>query len=445
MGQLIPFSETKQLPAHIQKFLAEQGANIDPRTNVPQLSFRGKVWRTVINGEETTLMKDDEPISTIHVVVLAHNKARSRAYYEGAFEEGKSQAPVCWATDGEVPDETVKQKQAATCAKCKWSVKGSKITPNGKEVTACGTFKRAAVAPLTDLVNPPEGGVRKLLLKIPQTSMWDKKNEENESKGFYAWDQYLDMLRSRGAMHTGLVATKMRFDSRTAYPKLLFAASRWLVDEEIEAATPLFKDAEVEALLKAPEATVAARVTDKGPGDDDDDDDGDDNDAKTLTQKAVQKASGKAKAQGEIFDDDEAAPPPSKKQKAAAVAADEEDAPPPAKSKAAKKAAAPVAEDDDDEAPPPPPKKAKAAAAPPPDDDDEDAPPPPPKKAKAAAAPPPDDDDDEDAPPPPKAKAKKAAPPADDDDEAETVAPAGKKAAKAGAGLEDLLDDWEKP
>jgi len=254
-------------------------------------------------------------------------------------------------------------------------VKGSKVTDNGKETTLCSVFKRLVVVPLSDLKCKP------MLLRLAQTSMWDKNNEENEAKGYYAWDQYLDMLRARGATHTGVVATKIRFDSRMAYPKLVFAASRWLEAEEIEEVTPLFDSEEVDALLNTSEAAAAQRKP---------------------TKKADEA-------------DDEPAPPPAKKAKAAA--------PPPA---------------DDDDEPAPPPKKAKAAAAPPPADDDDDPAPPPAKKAKAA---PPPADDDEPAPPP--AKKAKAAPPPDDDDEpAPAAKPAAKKGGKDN-GLGDLVSEWD--
>ena len=329
--QIVSFYQSKNIPAHIQQAIEEGVENIAPKLNVPQLSFRGKVWRTVIDGEETPLMNaEDEPVSTVHVVVLDHNKARSRSYYEGAYEEGKAQAPACWSSDGDYPDASVKQPQAKSCASCPQSVKGSKITPQGKEVTACSVFKRIAIVPLSNLGT--EHTVP-LLLRLAQTSMWDKNNEENEAKGYYAWDQYLDELRKRGATHTGYVATKVRFDSRVAYPKLLFAASRWLVDEELATVKPLFKDAAVQALLKAPETSLAARA--EKPKDDDDDAD---------PMPAV-KAKTKAAPVEEVYDDDDTPPAPAvtKKKKAAPV---EEDDEAPAPAVKAKKKAAPVEEDE---------------------------------------------------------------------------------------------------
>jgi hypothetical protein len=335
-GQIVPFGSSKDLPAHIAKFVeGDDGSNIDPRNNVPQLSFRGKVWRIVIDGVETSLMnKDDEPVSTVHVVVLDHNKARSRAFYEGAYEEGKSTPPACWSSDGDTPDEAVPHPVAESCGKCPNSVKGSKITPNGKETTACSTFKRVAIIPLSDL---GEDKVPPLLLRLAQTSMWDKNNDENEAKGYYAWDQYLDMLRTRGAVHTGVVATKIRFDSRVAYPKLLFAASRWLADEELDMVKPLFKDERVAALLQAPETAVAARAPAKGKSTEEDD-----------TPAPTKTATPPPKTE-EDFDDEPVPPPKGKK---AAPPPVEDDAPPPVAVKGKGKKAAPPPEEDEEPAPP---------------------------------------------------------------------------------------------
>jgi hypothetical protein len=383
MANIVPFDpNSKQVPAHLQKFF-ETHSNIQERTNVPQLSFRGKVWRIVINGEEKPLLnKEGDPVAVVHIVALDHNKARSRAYYEGSYEEGKSKPPACWSTDGEVPDEGVKEPRAASCQACEFSKKGSKITPNGKEVTACSVFKRVAVVPLSDLDSEP------LLLKLPQTSVWDKNNEENEAKGYYAWDQYIDMLRTNGAKHTAAVATKVKFDTRMAYPKLLFAASRWLADEETEVVGPLLEDERVGALLEAPEPAVAARSTTKADTDDE-------------TPPAPARGKPPAAAKGKTQEyDDETPPPP-------AATADDDDSPPPPPSARGKgKAAAPPVEDE--EAPPPPAARGNGKSRP----------------AAAAKA------SEEDAPPPPAARGKGK--------------PKAPEAPAAGTGLADLVSDWSE-
>jgi hypothetical protein len=213
------------LPAYLAD-LNEVG-NIVERETVPQLSFRGKVWRVVKQGEENIISKaDGEPAQSVAMVILDYNKARSRAYFPNAYVEGKSEKPTCWSHDGVVPHESVVEKQSPTCASCEQSVKGSRVTPDGREVTACAQFKRIAVVPIQDTTFVP------LLLKIPQTSIWDKDAEEYAAQGFYAFDQYMDMIKRRNVNHTAMVVTKIKFDVRTAYPKLLFGAAAFLPQDQ---------------------------------------------------------------------------------------------------------------------------------------------------------------------------------------------------------------------
>jgi hypothetical protein len=215
------------LPAHLNDLNADK--NIVGRDQVPSLSFRGKVWRVVLDSkEEIVLNTDQEPAQSVPVVILDYNKKRSRAYYEGAYEEGKNKAPTCWSKDGELPDESVENKQSTTCASCKWAVKGSRTSDTGAKLTACSQFKRMVIVPATNVKHPI------LLVKIPQTSMWDKDNKDNEAKNFFAFDQYMDFLRARGINHTATVITKIKFDSRMAYPKLIFGPMGYLPQELVE-------------------------------------------------------------------------------------------------------------------------------------------------------------------------------------------------------------------
>lgn len=222
-----------EMPAHIAEAFSGHD-NVLPRDTTPALTFRGKTWRLRQGGDEIVLTRlnnegEKEPAPMVKVVVLNMNQKRSRGYYPNAFEEGKNQSPTCWSSDGERPDADVPaaQKGAATCASCPYSVKGSKITPNNKETTACTPFKRLAVTPATKLDMDP------LLLKVPQTSLWDKNNAEAEAQGWFAWDQYVDFLRQRNVKHTAAVVTKIKFDMNVAYPKLLFSPDRWLEAPEV--------------------------------------------------------------------------------------------------------------------------------------------------------------------------------------------------------------------
>jgi hypothetical protein len=243
MSQLIPFQPGAQLPAAIADAF---GDNIPEKQSLPSLSYRGKSWRIVLNGNETLLTRKDPdtgesvPASTVNIVVLAFNPKRSRAYYPGAYEEGKNVAPACSSINGETPDVPAEAPiveatgaPARTCAECPMSAKGSKISDNGKQSTACTTYKQLAVVPSAKLDMEP------LRLRLAQTSMWDKDNNDQNAQGWFAWDQYVDYLRTNGVKHTAAVATHVKFDPVPAHPKLLFKVAGWLP----EAAIPQVKAA----------------------------------------------------------------------------------------------------------------------------------------------------------------------------------------------------------
>lgn len=219
------FGGEKQLPSYLSDAFGDEETNLVVAESLPTLTFRGKQFRLKMGGEEHLITRtiDGEvfPAPSIQVVVLDVNPNRSRTFFEGAYVSGENRAPDCWSNDGKVPDPAVPSPCAKTCAACPNSVKGSRITENGKEVSACSTNRKLAVVPAGKLDIEP------LLLKVPQTSMWDKDNKENEAEGFFAWDQYVAFLRGRGVPHTAAVVTKIKFDN-TEYPKLLFSAVSWV-------------------------------------------------------------------------------------------------------------------------------------------------------------------------------------------------------------------------
>lgn len=220
MTTAVTLFEGAPLPAHVAAINAQ--TNIVPRVQVDTLSFRGKNWRVTVDGTENLVTgKDGDPVQVVPIIILDYNKDRSRAFYP-PYVEGQSKPPICWSNNGIAPDKEVQEKQNSACATCKQSAKGSKMLPDGTPGYACSQFKRMVSVPamLPDF--------KPLLTKIPQTSMWDKDNKENESKGWYAFDQYMDMLASRGVNNTASVITKVKFDSRKSFPKLLFSAATWL-------------------------------------------------------------------------------------------------------------------------------------------------------------------------------------------------------------------------
>lgn len=243
VGQWDPNSG-EALPAHIANALGDLGTNIPDRQTVPSLSYEGKVWQIVKEGNRTKLQAQNSdgdmvPIPIMRMIILNFNNERGRAYYPGTYNPAQSAAPVCWSPDGKAPDPSSKEKQAELCASCPQSVKGSKLL-DGKEMVACGSHRMIAVAPAFDILGDP------LRLKIAVTSDYDKEVVEH---GWFAFRQYTDYLKSRGIAHSALVVTKAKFDNNTAYPKLLFAIDRILSAEEVEQVRQALENKKIAELL----------------------------------------------------------------------------------------------------------------------------------------------------------------------------------------------------
>jgi|GEM_PF-2992025 hypothetical protein len=246
-NELTLFERPADLPAEVTTFLDEE-TNIPPKQTVPSLSYEGKTWTISLEGEKTKLMRknadgESEPISTFSVIILDWNKRRGRSYYEGAYDPNKPLPPVCWSEDGVKPHDSITDPQCATCAKCPMSVKGSKVTEQGKAVVACSEHRMIVVVPATK----PE--FQPLRLKLAQTSDWDGQSPDQEAQGWYAFKNYTDMLRTRGIIHTAEIVTKMRFDPDSTWPKVMFKADKRVDTPTLFKLIPVIKSDEVKKLM----------------------------------------------------------------------------------------------------------------------------------------------------------------------------------------------------
>jgi hypothetical protein len=355
------------IPAHVGNFFDEE-SNVLERATIPSLGVKGKVWAISLNGETTNLTKevdgDEVPLSVMRVVVLDYAQRRGRSYYEGNYDPANTSKPKCWSDDGISPSTGVAEPQASKCASCPMSVKGSKITDTSKATTACAQHRILVVVPANKL------DFAALRFKIAVTSDYDGQSPELEAQGWYAFNNLLDLMRSKGVQHTAALVIKMKFDPNAAYPKVIFSPDRWLSDAELAVVRDRVKSDEVKNLLAGvftdaavtePEAPVAltratpaaapAKAPKAAPAKatvvEDDDEDA------LLEQVAAKPAAKPAKAVV-LDDDDEDEPAPAPKAKAAPKAA------PAAKVTKPKPAPVVVVDDDEDEAPAP---KAKAAPA----------------------------------------------------------------------------------
>jgi hypothetical protein len=251
--ELTAFDPKAGVPAHVANFFGEEGSNIQDRATVPSLSPQGKVWTLSLDGQKTRLEKRDSdgevvPVSVMKVVILDYAKRRGRTYYEGAYDPDKESAPICWSDDGITPDATVPDEVKSTktsfkCDTCPLAAKGSKVTDQGKAIAACSQHRMLAVVPANKLDFTP------LRLKIAMTSDWDKQSPDAEAQGWYAFSNYTDYLKAKNVQHTAAVVTKMKFDTSAAFPKIFFAAERWLDASELATVAPITKSEEVQKLL----------------------------------------------------------------------------------------------------------------------------------------------------------------------------------------------------
>jgi hypothetical protein len=221
-------SNSLQVPAHLQD-MNEEG-NIQDRIQVPSLSYEGKVWSIILNGEKTQLVKLDGDGDEVPVSVHARRRAGLPAASRAVLLRGRLRPIECWQAclllrrRGQAAPE-LQEPQASACDGCPMAVKGSRISESGKQVSACSQHRVLAVVPAHKMDMEP------LRMKIAVTSDYDKENDL-EAKGWFAFQQYRDFIKARGVNHSASVVTKMRFDPGVAYPKVLFQPDRFLEADE---------------------------------------------------------------------------------------------------------------------------------------------------------------------------------------------------------------------
>ena len=235
------------LPDYLKDFLADED-NIKARAGVPTLSYRGRKWSTIINGEKVTFVRknaegDEEPVGVLRVIILAFAPDRGRTYYVGDFDPENAARPDCWSADGKAPDSSVEAPPAPKCADCPMSVKGSKINALGKETTACGQHRMVAVVPAGNLEHPP------MRLRLAMTSDFDSQSPDLEKAGWFAFRNYTDYLRTRQITHTSKVVTKIKFDPNKDYAKVVFSPEKFIDPAQAAKIAELVRSDEVKVLI----------------------------------------------------------------------------------------------------------------------------------------------------------------------------------------------------
>jgi hypothetical protein len=179
-----------------------------------RISIKGGVFRLLAGGKEIAAI--DERFLDV-IIVKAAPKV-SRIFYAGAYNADAIVRPDCWSNDGEKPDASIAAPQSKTCMGCPQNEAGS---GNGNS-RACRFQQRLAVV----LANNPEGDV--LQLTLPATSIFGK--EEGDKRPLQAYARFL--AAQTPPVNPEQIVTRMKFDTKAESPKLFFAPTRWLTDDE---------------------------------------------------------------------------------------------------------------------------------------------------------------------------------------------------------------------
>ena len=192
------------------KALTGGGAGVSTK----RISIKGGVFRLVAGGKEVAAIDDRH----LDVIIVRAAPKVSRIFYAGAYNADAIVRPDCWSNDGEKPDASITAPQNKTCMGCPQNEAGS---GNGNS-RACRFQQRLAVV----LANNPEGDV--LQLTLPATSIFGK--EEGDKRPLQAYARFL--AAQTPPVNPEQIVTRMKFDTKAESPKLFFAPTRWLTDEE---------------------------------------------------------------------------------------------------------------------------------------------------------------------------------------------------------------------
>lgn len=181
-----------------------------------RISIKGGVFRLVAAGKEVASIEERH----MDVIIVKAAPKVARVFYAAKYDSGAAAAaPDCWSNDGEKPDATLTTPQANLCAQCAQNIAGS---GNGQS-RACRYQQRLAVV----LADNPDGDV--LQLTLPATSIFGK--EDGDKRPLQAYARYL--AAQTPPISPDMLVTRMKFDTKSESPKLVFSAVEWVSDYEV--------------------------------------------------------------------------------------------------------------------------------------------------------------------------------------------------------------------
>lgn len=216
----------------------------------PRLSIEGRVFRAVIDGASTPLVRinadgEEEAVQSLNVVVLRSNKGLYKLFYGTKYNpNAEGEAPKCYSYDGITPSPYASEPQAAGCAGCPQNVWGSATTEQGNKTRACSDNKILAVIPVSALKNRASAdsvdGQAYSLKVTPSALNRNKEDRKEKPANNTSLTEYIHMLNAyptpegSTTIPVNAVATKLFFETDAQYPLLRFKLARFLTEEEVE-------------------------------------------------------------------------------------------------------------------------------------------------------------------------------------------------------------------
>lgn len=229
------------VPAYLQGMYTQVYENIGSGFSRNRISLKGNRFRLIVDNQEESIVET----SYLDVIIVGLTKDISRIYFEGAYNADTKANPVCYSTNGKVPNEDVKVKQAEKCVLCPMNEKGSRIGADGSKFKACQSFQRLAVV-------LPNHLDRVFQLDCKATTLW-AESRPNENK--YNFDDYKTKLKIR-EKDPSWVITRLSFDTNVSYARLFFTHTIFVPQNIFSTIYELTKSDEVKNILEITASTM---------------------------------------------------------------------------------------------------------------------------------------------------------------------------------------------
>ena len=186
--------------------LAELGQTVAPPSG-HRISLKGKTF-TFPDGKTSP--------GPINAVIL--DRRNINAYYPGAYNPQKLEAPSCFALakkrDELTPSDNCSDPQSKGCEGCQWNEWGS--APGGGRGKACKNQIRIAIV-------PPDAQ--------PDTSPWTIDLAPSSTAAF---TNFVNSVKGQLGILPLLVQVTVDFDPNADYPKIAFTKPEPLPEDRLE-------------------------------------------------------------------------------------------------------------------------------------------------------------------------------------------------------------------